>query len=1537
MITKIISKHLKLLRKELLNGSSNDLEEFASKILSAATGLSVRKAASGSQSGADAGTSTATRSIRVETKRYKEGTSLRERELLGEVAQAFQKDNLLEVWILAATREVPEQTVMALRKFSEEHGTPILIIDWSGELPLLALLCAACPNIVNDIYGSKAATASKAIMKQLDENQAFENLKIELEQWSAGWAFTKELCNKSIVETLTIQTESKALFRQNLSVANTDSCVVKREDISEQLNNWRSVNTLGSPLFIIGKEGRGKSWALADWIYEQLDNNDIVLFCSSSEFRNLHEYTVDVVLSHALSNRTGSLDKQYWLNRLKRFKDAPPNENQNIWLIIDGLNENPSADWHGLFLDAQRDVWLPRVKVIASCRTRYFEEQLNRGISWFKKPTVIEIPLFTSEQRDQTLNLHGVNAKELSESVLTLAKTPRICHLVAQISDQLKGAENITYERLLFEYGKRFNTDSKAALSDQVWHTFLQELAKASEVGLKSAKKNHIREWIDIHDSEIVEAALSDIIDGNLIRSSKYEFGKFEFDRKLVLIANGLALWKLIESKQIINQSEIADLLATELEPLGGIDERPPIILAALTASILSETPNDIIRPVIAALLVEGITSQNLKDEEEHSLLSYVKTIPYSYLDALKTLAFSHHHDEASFICWALRRANTSPQVEDAVISVATDWIRIVSLGIKGEADKPEKEHFRSKELIRLLGYIPSEGELEILGVPIIFDSGDIHHKLPIYALRLIQPLSLSIEPKFWQRYSTSSLFDHWNTMNSYAHWVVKLNQNDFEATTKVLRNEADKIKLQHPPKHGDKSLMNRAAAKLLFITGIETYAEYAQEILPPNNNLKFIEEENKSFLTSGFQLRRCHVEEVLNKSKQHVSHLSSRASSWWPDPNIAIPSDFINNLINHSKNFTLIDIKTGFGHTRNEFDMEGLYISLARCSPSNFVQLLQRQLCELKNRTGESWARLATSLIDLWLVSTEGDRKIAYNELQRNDIGDCDEYLLQSARNVLYFIASNKDKPEEYPSYLLSDKIEYSVGSSNSNYFGDLSYDSAENLTAEVSKINKDYADWIYVNQLAYSNTPISDTAAQKLITFTQSKQAGLRRLSLYTLAHSYKGSVLNEFNKSNWSWKATKDDTERRDGSYILLENKPFLPLNELVARIVPWLLPAVGYKYSSKNEIVLIAKTVTELLSTQQPPRHPFLEKNNLCTDKFTTAFNLYQLEEPDNNNFHQDFESHMKEMHKSKREAIKLISNTREVLPFHNVWIEEKYLDHMLKESPDELIQWLADISTDGKTLLMQIRNSTGFYYSLCNYLLKKKPDIGVKLWKLINQNKTSIKFTGIANIDLLFLMPFKAPPDKAVNNLIDELWDLPYTSNDQALFNIVIAAESTDRHEWLNEKIRLDVESDRPWRHDRALYASAFRLNPKFDYNILNRDFKINTHREIVEYSTSIIAAQALWQRYWLEKYFTEYSSENALAALFLFIEIADSRWPLIIQDIEKSKTTLDHHRMRYFRMKHNEIDKVVKKTNDRLKGNFLGESVSNELWPWFPD
>ena len=64
---------------------------------------------------------------------------------------------------------------------------------------------------------------------------------------------------------------------------------------------------------------------------------------------------------------------------------------------------------------------------------------------------------------------------------------------------------------------------------------------------------------------------------------------------------------------------------------------------------------------------------------------------------------------------------------------------------------------------------------------------------------------------------------------------------------------------------------------------------------------------------------------------------------------------------------------------------------------------------------------------------------------------------------------------------------------------------------------------------------------------------------------------------------------------------------------------------------------------------------------------------------------------------------------------------------------------------------------------------------------------------------------------------------------------------------------MDVESDRPWRHDRALYTSAFRLNPELNYNILNRDFKINTHREVVEYNTSIIAARAIWQRYWLEK------------------------------------------------------------------------------------
>jgi hypothetical protein len=94
-------------------------------------GLTIGVARSGFQHGGDAGSSGRQgRRLRIECKRYADNTALSDRELLGEIDHAISADPGLEIWVLAATREVPEQLEKDLDQKGLGNGIPIIVVDW---------------------------------------------------------------------------------------------------------------------------------------------------------------------------------------------------------------------------------------------------------------------------------------------------------------------------------------------------------------------------------------------------------------------------------------------------------------------------------------------------------------------------------------------------------------------------------------------------------------------------------------------------------------------------------------------------------------------------------------------------------------------------------------------------------------------------------------------------------------------------------------------------------------------------------------------------------------------------------------------------------------------------------------------------------------------------------------------------------------------------------------------------------------------------------------------------------------------------------------------------------------------------------------------------------------------------------------------------------------------------------------------------------------------------------------------------------------
>jgi hypothetical protein len=176
------------LKKELSTDSQGgNLEKLAAALVGLMLGVTVSVARSSFQHGGDAGPAgRQDRRLRIETKRYGQSTALNERELLGELDQALQRDPALEAWLLVTTQTVSEQIEQSLSQKGGAAGVPALILDWKGDrVADLAALCASAPDIVASLISPAAGMAAAALQGIADA--AIQRIRRDLEAWCLGF------------------------------------------------------------------------------------------------------------------------------------------------------------------------------------------------------------------------------------------------------------------------------------------------------------------------------------------------------------------------------------------------------------------------------------------------------------------------------------------------------------------------------------------------------------------------------------------------------------------------------------------------------------------------------------------------------------------------------------------------------------------------------------------------------------------------------------------------------------------------------------------------------------------------------------------------------------------------------------------------------------------------------------------------------------------------------------------------------------------------------------------------------------------------------------------------------------------------------------------------------------------------------------------------------------------------------------------------------------------------------------------------------
>lgn len=1521
-----------------------EFEHLVAALIGELIGTTIAVAKSGFQHGADAGTvGREGRFLRVECKRYLDTTRLDDRQLLGEMDHALAADNALEVWILASTRNVPEQLERQLLEKGERLGIPVLVVDWkSPGTPFLAALFASCPALVASMMGQPAGDIAARLQPLVGPQ--IDRLRREFAAWHIGTMALRRLAWNRLETIWREPRESQAHFGQVVSGGARP--LVHRASVLRDLDAWWGAPPApGSMACVTGLFGVGKTWAVADWLIERKDTLPIVLLVPASAMPSHplgSSYAVKTFLAERLQELAPIRDVDYWRARIERLLLRPPSEGCGLLLVLDGMSQQSAVDWKGLFRALQGSEFTGRIRTIATTRTHHFENRLQRLAGLIDRVAQVKVELYDADpggELDQMLTLHGLSRADLHPGLHALARNPRLFELVIRFRERLVDGGAITLHRLLWEYGRDTAAQSMdRAMSPADWTDWLRATAEDLRNGIKaySLKDLSERAALDhLGESEVYQR-LSEIIDTPFV--SEQADGTLQLSPVMVAHALGATAVHLLGSNPDPSRAGLESALAQWLDPISGLDQRDEILRAAATIALASGQSG----PVLGVLVSAWMQTQNLGETHLSEIRALAAEMPSALLDVIE---LSHRHTHAAsrrLAAEALRAVDrNNVAVRHVVIDRATAWIRLISRGveIRGKPD-PDAERHRQERLIRKVG-VDVSGPITILGEQMLLvDRNDAANTEYLPTLIEGYPLAEAIDALRIAAVAASIEFNHkaWAQLR----WMCLLNDVDPPALAQAAADAAASIQSRQPEAGVHRQLGDRVAALLLRLSGrreadeeasgidvrLESYFSYEEHYLPDPAR-------------SHFPLERRHALSVLSDASVGLRNRVHRGENLWVDPTFEPPAGFCAELAEAAQQIDVDVLYRHRGHTIDDHRFEELQGALARCAPRELAALQRRWVLSAgqspDDRLVRSWhmshallvhgpaeAAAARALRIGGKESREEDEMLAASLLLLPELRGMDAFSQAVAvveadlKHILDLITDNLTP-------LTSEQADQLV-----KRFGQGSLKQQRDVAVLLATDPPALSDstWAWIEQSALSPDP--DDA-----------RIGLTVLAAVDAARL--GTILDQ---RGWRFSHDADIVAAHEASGALFAATRAQPFDQVAERLAPWrLLEAVAHRGGDPSEVRIAAELLHGVLDGG-PREAPDMGVQLTVTRESDSTKPPWYSVQPRSPSKPQspealgeafDAEAQVQAQRRASETAVARIQEAR--LAGAGLFLEfvsKADGQAVLRHCPELVGRWLEGHEGPSPEFRRRVQLAEGLFLSLCEALLAADPERGVRVWHALCST-VQTRVTGAADIPELIHMIFRAPDSPVVVTVRDDLLRLESAKTDSDLYEIALAAKLNGRDDWLEAAIARDAASDLPWRQQRAAALIGFKADNQLPIEgAWTEGYSMSWAQDVRRRSVRFRHLEAC-ARYWWKEFWRQEDKELAYAAWVLFSNCADRRALIWMQT--EAATSSNSPEVRDAKRMHWRLNKIkwkhgADRTNLNLKRNFLGRDIDDMVWPW---
>ncbi len=691
------AKHLDDLRlaiRELDATGETGFEGFVATVLQAIIGQPFRLASSGTQRGRDGNSAFDQGATYFEAKRYQD--EVPKKDVTIKLAELAVDDRgQVDLWVLGSTADTSAQHAKDYEELGAQHGIGVLLLDWTGDSPTLALAAQLAgtqaaaflkANLIKPggtALADAAITALGSLEAEPGWDAAAKSLQVKLSDANLGLGLVKAANNKWLRSMFADRKKSHIEFGQSLApLAGEDSYPLQNRPQVKDLASAFSGPSSNDFHAVLGEEGAGKSWLTVQaWL--QSHPQCLLVVSTADQFTDDVHNDIEGFLIRKIARQIGAADTEAfrtrWRRRFRGWRENPGPENVRMALFIDGLNQAPNISWRRRLDPLANTLRELGGQLIITTRTGHFA-QFRHSLA--NNPKRVVVPDWSSEELRAVLVDRGVNADALSADVFATLRNPRILSMALELLDarEIEQIEEFSVGRLLFEHMRRSDHGNAVAVPAREFARALRAIAGSFMERLKGEDHDDLKLFDAATDTKLAAIA-----------SSRY-FVQDAGDPDLYSIRDeglnlALGLWLVSVLEKEERQGRDPGVKLVEVvSPIVALDQAAEMVASAVHTSCLSETCPTSVR---AALIEHFVGLQNLPDNGFDAFAALSRKAPDAFVLAAERIALTAAHvPSGEWVGEALVRWREDPAVAAALKKKIPEWLSLYSLA-------PERMMFR--------------------------------------------------------------------------------------------------------------------------------------------------------------------------------------------------------------------------------------------------------------------------------------------------------------------------------------------------------------------------------------------------------------------------------------------------------------------------------------------------------------------------------------------------------------------------------------------------------------------------------------------------------------------------------------------------------------------------------------------------------------------------------------------------------------------------------------------------------------------------